>query len=745
MLETSPTTPHVDPNRVLDAMSRVLCSKWFQGSPRLSEFLRYAVLHSLRGELSDLKEVCIGITVFGKDPTYDPKQEPIVRVEARRLRARLTDYYAEEGRHDSVHIRLPKGGYIAFFEENPGPLPEPMPVSVEVLPGASANSGFQSATASVLTQPSAASPSRRFRRLFLVGAVIALATAATAVFIARFSAFEPLRFNRIAPLAAYAGTELQPAISHDGKQVAFVWGGEKDDNFDIYVKLLDVGTPVRLTTNPAQDLAPQWSPDDRFIAFERVSEQGIAIYIVPALGGSERRVADLHMPFKVWKAEETQNLAGSGPVWSADGRELIVSDQESPVADTTSLYAIPLDGSSRRRLTRPSVPMRDFNGVVSHDGKHIAFLRESSNSAGDLFVSAGDGSNPRQITFDYRRIRGIAWAPNDRSLVFASNRGGADGLWQVSVHGGAPIELAAKGDEISFPSLSVDGFALAYTATKVNSNIWRLPLLASKNLSRPVPKLLIASEGRNDSPRYSPDGRKIAFVSDRSGAWEIWICDSEGNNLRQITSFGGPMVGTPHWSSDSSSIVFDTRPNGRSLIYAVTLDDGNPTVVIDDGFEDKKPNWSRNGRSIYYTSNRNGGFQLWRSGLHGERPIQLTQIECNDSFESADGKWIYFQNDGYGIYRLPIQGGKAELISTLKDVDPSRYLDVSDHVYFLDRESTSRRIREFDPSTDTVTTIGTIDGQVVYGTPSLSVSPDRSFILFAQQDKSSSEIMMLRR
>src|SRR6266446_5226399 len=96
---------------------------------------------------------------------------------------------------------------------------------------------------------------------------------------------------------------MTPAFSPDGKQVAFAWDGEKGGNFDIYVKLVDAGTPLRLTTNPANEFAPAWSPDGRYVAFYRESGVGGAIFMVPALGGSERRLAAASRPGLSWSPD----------------------------------------------------------------------------------------------------------------------------------------------------------------------------------------------------------------------------------------------------------------------------------------------------------------------------------------------------------------------------------------------------------------------------------------------------------
>lgn len=727
-------------------LARILASRFFTSSPRLSQFLRHVVAHSLEGDLADLKEVSIGMAVFGKSPSYDPKEEPIVRVEARRLRTRLDQYYADAGATDPIRIHLPKGGYQARFERIPGYRRQEetgeTAESPNTLPALAAEPASRLSEA--LVSPATVT-SHRFGglRVLMLVALIAFFGGVASVLLSRMGRMQPVSFKRVVPLTSYPGNELQSAISHDGRQVAFVWGGETGGNYDIYVRLLDLGTPVRLTTDLAHDLAPQWSPDDRFIAFLRVSEQGVSVIVLPALGGAERTIATLNMRF-AWRSDAMQVNVGSGPAWSADGNQVIVTDQAAPGSSAFGLFAIPLDGSPRHRITAPPALAHDFDPVMAHHHHQIAFLRETSNSSGDIFITRTDGSQLRQITFDRMHITGITWTADDRSLVFASNRGGADELWQVSAAGGAAERIPTKGAEVTYPSISDDGNILAYTATTRNSNIWRLPLSPTETMpAKPEP--LIASTGMNDSPRYSPDGQHIAFISDRMGSWELWVSDNDGSNARQLTNFGGPVVGTPHWSPDGRMLNFDARPNGRSVIYTVAMDGGTPQIAIDDGYEDKKPNWSRDGKSIYYTSNRDGASQLWRSGVHGEHPARLTLDKCDDSAESLDGTTIYFQNDSYGIYRMPVSGGRAELVEPLKHVYPSRYFDVTDRVYVVDQETAPRRLQQFNPETGIVSTLGAIDGQLVSGTPSLSVSPDHRYALFAQQDKTSSQIITLRK
>jgi Tol biopolymer transport system component len=132
-----------------------------------------------------------------------------------------------------------------------------------------------------------------------------------------------------------------------------------------------------------------------------------------------------------------------------------------------------------------------------------------------------------------------------------------------------PQRLAALGEKAASPAISPRGHRLAYTSFSVHSSIWRIAVPAGSHAR--VEKSAGSVNGntpfiystRDDlGPQFSRDGKRIAFVSNRSGKQEIWVCDSDGSSPVQLTSFRGPNVSTPRWSPDDVRIAFDSDAEG---------------------------------------------------------------------------------------------------------------------------------------------------------------------------------------
>lgn len=443
-------------------------------------------------------------------------------------------------------------------------------------------------------------PRKWTERSVWAGALLVLLAGSAIWLFSRRSSNPPLPPMRVLPFTSFPDGAGAPAFSPDGNQIAFIWGGEKGDNTDIYTQLVDGGKPLRLTSNPAADISPTWSPDGRRIAFVRMSGNKAEIFTVSALGGEERKLIILDENPE-WGF--TTNLS-----WSSDGKFIAYSDHKSS-EEPASIYLLSVESLEKQRLTYPPEQYwGDIYAEFSPDGKSLVINRFSSQVADDLYIVPVAGGEARRLTFDNASITGAAWTEEGRELIFASSRKGSiPSLWRISASGGSPERLSITGENAAGVSISRQGHHLAYgQCYNPNSNIYRIDLKKPTDQNNSS-TCLSCSTRLDNNPHISPDGKRIAFESDRSGGHEVWVCNSDGSNPMQVISFGGPNVGSPRWSPDGRKIVFDSVLKGDSDIYVMDAEGGKPRRLTDETSDEDAPTWSHVSRWIYFTSNRTGG------------------------------------------------------------------------------------------------------------------------------------------
>jgi Tol biopolymer transport system component/DNA-binding winged helix-turn-helix (wHTH) protein len=563
------------------------------------------------------------------------------------------------------------------------------------------------------------------------------------------------------PLTAYVGLALEPSISPDGNKVAFSWGlGGPASNWDIYVKSFGAGEPQRLTTDPARDSAPAWSPDGRQIAFVRSNRtmKGTSadVIVIPTAGGVERTVITMSVPD-----------VGSQPIrdldWAPDGQWIAVSGRGQPSAnDPGGIWLVALDGELRRPLTNPPSDGRDHRPAFSPDRTRLAFLRTAGRPGGartsvqvlSLSPDLMAVGPPTGVTFEEEQSVGLAWTPDGRGLVFSSLPGtyGRSVLKRISVTAGTdestreagPLAFGQGAMEVS---VAASG-RVVYSASFRDSAIWKLPLASLTDRAVAMP--LLSTPFDEENPDYSPDGKRLTFGSTRSGVQEIWIANADGSSALQMTSIGGAHTANPRWSLDGQTILFNSRREGSNDLYVLRVDTRELRRLTDDPADEIRPRWSRHGHWIYFGSNRTGRFEVWRMPAGGGAAVQVTKQGGRAPAESPDGGWLYyakgtgptpFANSAFSIWRMPVEGGQETLVVEGLS-DPGNFVIASRGIYFLavgqSPEQTS--IDFVDSGTGARTTIVKLGKFAWYGA---ALSPDERTMLFATIDSIGSNLMLV--
>ena len=577
-------------------------------------------------------------------------------------------------------------------------------------------------------------------------AIGAIAVAAAAYLVPRGAARAELPTPT--PLTTTPGWEHTPSFSPDGNQVAYTWceegAWELRGNCDIFVRSIGSEPSLSLTGYPGVDVSPAWSPDGRLIAFLRIPPEGMATYhVVPATSGRERKLAETFPP-------TSPALFGAAISWFPDGIHIAIVVRDLS-GGPHSLAVLSLETGARRALTTPPPNgLGDTAVAVSPDGRRIAFARTglARTPFSDIYVvevpgdfSVKDG--PRRLVANQPAPVSLTWMPGGDAIVFSS--GGS--LWRMSATGGenrAPERLAFAGGQAADPALSRDGHRLAYSQRQVRQNIWRVELAGGTEAAGP-PRELIASTREDGWPQYSLDGGRIAFVSNRSGTRQIYVCDAGGSNLLRLTSLpDGVERPYPGWSPDGRRIVFAARNAGNTDLFVADVQGGPPRRLTQEPSAEYHPQWSRDGTWIYFASDRTGEPQIWKMPSGGGEAVQMTEHGGEGPFESPDGRYLCYVKAGAGgaeqLWRRLLSGGEEHQV--LPEVFRGNFAMVGERIYFipqLDVGCDCYHLQWLDLATGTRRLL--IDVSDVGG--GLSVSSDGRSLLYTTVVHTSADLMLV--
>ena len=629
-------------------LQRILSSQTFAKSRRLQDFLRYTVDRIKAGQGDTIKEYLLAVEVFGRKPSFDPRFDSIVRVQASRLREKLEKYYDAEGRGDTILIAVPKGAYVPTVHR--------------------------------LHQR----PPRAYKRRTLwVGATVVFS--GIMLWLAMFRmgppASHPPVLRRLTSDAGFTG---YPAVSRDGKWIAFASDRTGPGQLDVWVTPAADGSAARrLTDEDANAYEPAFSPDNRQIVY-RSDRSGGGIYIIPVAGGPSRLLVS----------------RGRRPRFSPDGSRIIYW-QRDETWGPGRIYTVPSKGGDPTQLV-PDFADAHYP-VWSPDGSEVLFCgtRDSDRertaghdwwvlrlASGEVKKTGAADVLSRAVPPGGRRLAGfsadILGVPGgwiDGRIIFSTRLGDSENLWEFRITPdrrfvSVPQRLTFGTAMEAQPSVSDN--LVAFISGSLNINIWMTPMESTSGRLADTPRRITNDSGPFDlSPSVSLNGGKIAFISTRAGSRDVWFKDLATQHEMPLTATPGVEEGYPCLTADGSRVAYRIIEESRQAVYVVDASGGAPRKICSDcGLP---TDWSDDGRRLLFEP----GSRIPGIGLLDVSTGAAQEIAAHATYKlhsarfSSDGRWVAFHAetapDSRRIFVARLQdntlGGESQWIPVTAGTD----------------------------------------------------------------------------
>lgn len=484
---------------------------------------------------------------------------------------------------------------------------------------------------------------------------------------------------RVTSLTSLAGKESQPALSPDGKRVAFLWEQEDGQTPELRVQAEGASVAPQFAKAEGHYSSPVWAPDGQALAYLRIGKAATEVLISSLRNESEVTAERLVTSFTPPNYGSQFRLLD----WSPDGQWLAVSHAATP-NKPNGLFLVNLATGEQKPLTKPAEMVGgDVDPRFAPDGKSITFIRHIQRAHQELFVISVTGGEPRPLTAANKQISSHDWLSDGSGIVFASDRQGEFRLWRLRIHAGAahaePERIEIFG---AFPielSLARQAPRLVYAMQQQDRNIWRLDL-QEKSWKR-----LLASSAQDASPQYAPNGSRICFRSDRNGEEHLWVSDAAGNGAVQITQSAlYPSVG--HWSPDGQQIVFHNSKTGEIYLTREAAPGHWETRAL--GVQGVHPLFAPDGAWIYGGTTKH----IFRVPVTGGAPTVVVNTGGFSLGLSPDGQRLYFMREVNDTVLWQARTDTGELSRAVDGILPgctSCWALTPEGIYYLGSDKTS--------------------------------------------------------
>ena len=619
-----PDRPEVAPSVVHVYLEKILSSKEFVHSDSLRRFLSYTIERTMDGDPGSLKESLLGSALFARGDQFDPRLDPIVRVQAGKLRNRLQRYYESEGQSDNLIIEFPKGGYVPAFHirENGRPAPSP--------------------------------PSRRTEAAWGIAGIGMLVMVSTFLLWERWPTPPlPPAFTRLT--FATDATSAFPSISREGKLVVFASDRGARGSLELFAQVIGGEGPVQLTHSGSKNRQTDISPDGTRVVFLSDREGG-GLYVLSLLSHVETKIAGL----------------GYNPRFAPDGSRIAFEGEHR------RLHTVGAMGGQAQPL--PSADPPASYPVWTPDGRHLLALTRNGESDFDWWVFPLDGgrafSTGAKDVFQRQQLGNAAYPPvpgdwlGDR-VVFSAGEKDSASLWELPISpktfivSGSARRLTSGPGAHTYPRVASLGGGRARIVF-VNENIVSQISSFAPEPAQDTPRLERLTQDSSlvpeEAPQLSADGSKLAFCSARLGNRDIWVRDLRSGAETAVAANPWPEE-QPLISPDGSRVSYVSRQTaGHSAIQLWDAAGGATRKLCDDC--GRPVEWLPDGRRLLIAADAPARLQLWNT-VTGESQFLLRALRkpVTEAAVSPDGRWLALAASG------TTQGCPSTFLAPLSESD----------------------------------------------------------------------------